>query len=190
MNTVSFSSMSEGSKADYLMLAEYERNQINELPDTILNQLRALETGLHGYKIHRLEHALQAATRAERDGMDKEWIIAALVHDIGDALAPLNHSQLAAAVIRPYVRAEVTWVVEMHGLFQMIYYADHLGLDPNGRDQYKDHPWYDSCVHFCDRLDQCSFDPDYRSESLEHFTPLVRDIFSRRPFDPSIIDSA
>ncbi|MBT3426290.1 MAG: HD domain-containing protein [Gammaproteobacteria bacterium] len=188
MNTVSFSSMSEGSKADYLLLAEYERDQIDALPDTILYQLRSLETGLQGYKIHRLEHALQAATRAERDGMDKEWIIAALVHDIGDSIAPLNHSQLAAAVIRPYVRAEVTWVVEMHGLFQMIYYADHLDLDPNGRDQYKDHRWYDSCIRFCERLDEPSFDPEYDSASLDHFTPLVRDIFSRPAFDPAIID--
>lgn len=188
MNTVSFSSMSEGSKADYVMLAEYERDQIDALADTILNQLRSLETGLQGYKIHRLEHALQAATRAERDGMDKEWIFAALVHDIGDSIAPLNHSQLAAAVIRPYVRAEVTWVVEMHGLFQMVYYADHFGLDPNSRDQYSDHPWYDSCVRFCERLDEPSFDPAYHSESLDHFTPLVRDIFSRPPFDQSIID--
>ena len=188
MSTVSFSKMSEGSGADYRMLAEYERDQINALPENILSQLRNLETGLQGYKIHRLEHALQAATRAEREGMDIEWIVAALVHDIGDCLAPLNHSQLAAAIIRPYVRAEITWVVEMHGLFQMIYYAHHVGLDPNGRDQYKEHPWYNSCVRFCERLDQCSFDPAYDSETLQYFEPLVHEVFSRPPFQPAIIN--
>ena len=108
--------------------------------------------------------------------------MAALLHDIGDELAPENHSQVAAAIIRPYVSEEVTWVVTMHGLFQMAYYGQHLDLDPNGRDGYRDHPWYESCVRFCERWDQASFDPEYDSDPLESFEPLLREVFARPAF--------
>lgn len=187
MNTVSFTTMAEGTEADYRLLDELEQSHVSGLPDRILHALQGLTQGLAGYQIDRLQHSLQAATRAENDGMDIEWVVAALVHDIGDDLAPLNHSQVAAAVIRPYVRAEVTWVIEMHGLFQMIYYAEHLGKDPNGRDAYKDHPFYDSCVRFCERWDQTAFDPNYPTRSLQYFAPMVQEIFSRPAFDPAII---
>lgn len=120
--------------------------------------------------------------------MDIEWVVAALIHDLGDDLAPMNHSQVAAAIIRPYVRAEVTWVIEMHGLFQRIYFAHHLGEDPNGRDAYGEHPFYDACVRFCAVWDQAAFDPDYETPPISHFAPMVRTIFSRKPFDPSIIN--
>lgn len=187
MNTVSFSAMADGTEADYRLLDELQQTHVDGLPDRVLSALQGLTNSLDGYKIDRLQHSLQAATRAEADGMDIEWIVAALIHDIGDDLAPLNHSQLAAALIRPYVRAEVTWVVDMHGLFQMVYYAEFLGEDPNGHDAYKDHPFYESCVRFCQRWDQSSFDPDYPMQSLEHFAPMVREVFSRPAFDPKII---
>jgi predicted HD phosphohydrolase len=112
-------------------------------------------------------------------------IVAALVHDLGDELAPDNHSQLAAAIVRPYVRAEVTWVIEMHGVFQMVYYGEHVGLDPNARDAYRDHQWFDSCAAFCERWDQSSFDPEYPTRPLEHFEPMLREVFGRTPFDPA-----
>jgi predicted HD phosphohydrolase len=83
------------------------------------------------------------------------------------------------------VRAEVTWVVEMHGLFQMFYYGEHLDLDPNGRDAYRDHPWFESCVNFCERWDQTAFDPTYATKPLEYFEPMLREVFSRTPFDPA-----
>ena len=133
MQTVQFTQMRDGTKAEYDLLHEMERHYIAALPDRILGALRALDDGLGGYRVSRLQHSLQAATRAERDGADSDWVVAALVHDIGDALAPENHSQLAAAVIRPYVRAEVTWAVLMHGVFQQHYYGHHLGLDPDAR---------------------------------------------------------
>lgn len=104
MQTVQFTQMRDGTKAEYDLLHEMERHYIAALPDRILGALRALDDGLGGYRISRLQHSLQAATRAERDGADSDWVVAALVHDIGGALAPENHSQLAAAVIRPYVR--------------------------------------------------------------------------------------
>jgi predicted HD phosphohydrolase len=119
--------------------------------------------------------------------------VAALIHDIGDELAPYNHAEFAAAIIRPYVRAEVSWIVEQHGLFQNYYYVHHLGGDRNGRDRFKDHPWYAACEAFCERWDQASFDPDYPSQPLAAFEPLVRRIFGRPAHDPryvSVLPSA
>ncbi|HEY7887232.1 MAG TPA: HD domain-containing protein [Steroidobacteraceae bacterium] len=187
MHTVSFRQMKEGTEAEYLFLNRLEREYIRRLPDRILHALRALDDGLDGYQVTRLAHCLQTATRAEADGADEEMIVAALVHDLGDGLAPENHSNYAAEIIRPYVRAEVTWVVEHHGVFQKVYYAHFFGEDPELRATYRDHPYYASCVRFCERWDQASFDPDYPTRSLEHFEPLVRRIFSRRAFDPEVI---
>ena len=183
--SVSFTQMKDGTRADYQLLHRLEGDYLASLPDRLMAALRRLDDGLAGYQVSRLQHSLQAATRAEADGADIEMIVAALVHDLGDDLAPDNHSQLAAAIVRPYVRAEVTWVVEMHGVFQMIYYGEHVGLDPNGRDAYRDHPWFDSCANFCERWDQASFDPGYPTKPLEHFEPMLRVIFGRVPFDPA-----
>jgi predicted HD phosphohydrolase len=187
MRTVSFRQMKDGTQAEYLFLGELERQYIRRLPERILDALRAMDEGLSGYRVTRLGHSLQTATRAEADGADEEMIAGALIHDLGDALAPENHSNYAAEIIRPYVRAEVTWVVEHHGLFQRVYYAHFLGADPQLRAAHRDHPYYDSCVRFCERWDQAAFDPDYPTRPLEHFAPLVRAIFSRRAFDPAVI---
>lgn len=187
MNTVTFTQMRDGTRAEYQFLRGLEHQYIASLPDRILTTLRRLDDGLAGYQVSRLTHSLQSATRALNDGADIEMVVAALVHDIGDELAPENHSQLAAAIIRPYVRAEVTWVINMHGIFQQYFYGEHLDVDPNARDQYRDHPWFDACADFCERWDQASFDPDYPTLPLEAFEPMVREIFSRAPFDPAII---
>lgn len=182
MQSVQFTQMRDGTAAEYALLHQLEREYIAALPDRVLAGLRALDDGLGGYQVTRLEHSLQAATRAERDGADIDWVVAALVHDIGDGLAPENHSQMAAAILRPYVREEVTWVVAMHGLFQQHYYGHHLGLDPDGREAYRDHPWFESCERFCERWDQAAFDPSYPTEPLAHFEPLVRAVFGRPAF--------
>ena len=187
MTAVAFRRMDEGTVADYEFLHKLEQDYVRGLPDRILAALKELDDSLSGYQVTRLEHSLQSATRAEEDGADIELIVAALVHDVGDALAPENHSQMAAAIIRPYVRAEVTWILEMHGLFQMYYYADKMGLDKNGREAYRDHKWFDATVRFCEDWDQMSFDPDYASYPLAHFEPMIREIFSRPPFDPGIV---
>ena len=183
---VAFTQMKDGTKDEYEYLHGLEAQYIARTPDRIIESLRRLGGGLEGYQVSRYEHSLQSATRAEADGADIEMIVAALVHDIGDELAPENHSQLAAAIIRPYVRAEVTWVVNMHGIFQKLYYGHHLGIDPNARDAYRDHPWFDSCATFCERWDQAAFDPTYPTKPIEHFEPMLREVFSRRPFDPAV----
>ncbi|HEY2338984.1 MAG TPA: HD domain-containing protein [Steroidobacteraceae bacterium] len=181
---VSFRRMEDGTREDYLLLDESERSYAQGLADRVLESMRKLDHSLYGYPVSRLQHSLQAATRALRAGADDEMVLAALLHDIGDELAPYNHSEMAAAILRPYVRPEVAWIVEHHGLFQNYYYVHHLGGDRNARDRLRDHPWYAACVHFCAAWDQCSFDPDYRNESLEFFTPLVRRMFARTPQDP------
>lgn len=187
MNTVTFTQMKDGTKDEYLMLGELEDRFVEGLPERILESLKALENTLSGYRVSRLDHVLQSATRAEEDGEDEEMIVAALIHDLGDDLAPHNHSQYAASIIRPYVRAEVTWIIEHHGLFQNYYYIHHFGGDPLERDRYQGHPWYQRCVDFCERWDQSSFDPDYPTRPLEHFAPMVRRIFSRPAFDPAYV---
>ena len=181
MKTVKFTEMKKGSKEDYELLAEYEKNYVNELPDRILESLKNLDNSVDGYKVTRLEHSLQSATRAEKDGADEEMIVATLLHDIGDSLAPYNHSQLIAAVLRPYVSEKVHWIMLHHGLFQEYYYAHHLGKDRNLRDKFKDHPYYQDAVDFCEKWDQKSFDPNYESFPLDHFEPMVRRLFSKEP---------
>ena len=185
--TVGFTQMRDGTREDYELLHGLERQYVAALPDRLLVALRRLDDSLAGYKVTRLEHSLQTATRAQRDRADVDMVVAALVHDIGDGLAPENHSQVAAAILRPYVRAEVTWTVLMHGLFQLRYFGHHVGLDPEAREQHRDHPWYDTCDRFCADWDQTSFDPDYPTEPLEAFAPLVREVFTRPAFDPTIV---
>ncbi|WP_022728476.1 HD domain-containing protein [Fodinicurvata sediminis] len=187
MDQVSFTRMSDGTRADYHFLDRLEQDHAAGVADRILAALAGLEHSLEGYQVTRLEHSLQTATRAEADGADSEMVVAALVHDLGDDLAPHNHSQFAAAILRPYVRQEVTWVLEMHGLFQMQFYADRLGLPTDRHLAFADHPYFESCQRFCRDWDQESFDPHYPTKPLSHFAPVLREIFARPPFDPAIL---
>lgn len=184
---VSFRRMEDGTREDYELLDRSEREYARHLPDHVLASLLKLDHSLEGYPLTRLGHSLQTATRAMRDGADEELVVAALIHDIGDELAPYNHTEIAAAIIRPYVRPEVTWIVEKHGLFQNYYYVHHLGGNRDARDKYRDHPWYQACKDFCANWDQCSFDPDYPSEPLSTFEPMLRRVFSRAAHDPRYV---
>ena len=181
MSKVQFTEMKHGSKEDYELLSKFEKEYAEKLPDRILEALLNLGDSMDGYQVSRLEHSLQSATRAERDGADEEMIVATLVHDIGDSLAPFNHSQLVASVLRPYVSEKVYWIMLHHGMFQEYYYAHHIGRDRNVRDQFKDHKYYQATVDFCEKWDQKSFDPEYDSFPLEHFEPMVRNLFSKQP---------
>ncbi len=184
---VSFTRMADGTRADYLLLDQAERDFARALPERILGALRQLDHSMGGYKLSRLAHCLQTATRARDDGADEELVAAALIHDIGDELAPYNHAEIAAGIIRPYVRAEVTWIVEQHGLFQMYYYAHHMGGNRHARERLREHPWFNACASFCERWDQVSFDPDFPARPLEAFEPVIRRIFSRKPHDPRYV---
>lgn len=175
--TVSFTRMSEGNAADYRLLAEQEAIDLAAFPDRVLGWLRSMDEPT-GYQVTRFEHSLQAATRALRAGEDEEMIVCALLHDVGDVLAPANHSEVAAAMLRPYVSERSYWIIKHHGVFQEVYYAHHYGREPNGRDRYRDHPWFQATADFCAEYDQVSFDPDYDTEPLEVFEPMVRRVLS------------
>jgi predicted HD phosphohydrolase len=187
---VSFHRMEDGTPEDYALLDRAEREYVRALPDRLIEALRKLDHSLQGYPVSRLGHSLQAATRALKGGADDELIVAALIHDVGDDLAPYNHSEIAAGIIRPYVRPEVTWIVEQHGLFQTYYYAHHYDRDRHAREKFRGHPWYQACQDFCANWDQCSFDPGYPSEPLAAFEPRLRDIFSRPAHDPRYVGKA
>ena len=182
MNKVSFKEMKKGTKEDYLLLDSHEKEFIQNTPDRIMNFLSTMKETLEGYQISRLEHSLQTATRALNDGASDEMIVAALLHDIGDDLAPLNHAEYAAAVLKPYVSEKTHWIIEKHGIFQMYYYAHHLGGNKNARDKYKGHKYFQATVDFCEKWDQKSFDPNFKSLKLEDFDPYVRKVFSRTPY--------
>lgn len=156
-------------------LLEYGRT----LPDRVLAHMRLLDGDYGGYAVHRLEHCLQTATRAHRDGRDTEYVVCALLHDIGDTLACYNHADVAAAILKPFVSERMHWILQKHTIFQGHYYFHFAGLDRNERERFRGSPYFDDCVEFCARYDQCSFDPDYRSMTLDDFAPLVREVMAR-----------
>ena len=174
--------MKNGSKEDYLLLDKHEKKYIEGTADRLIKFMSELSNTLEGYQITRLEHSLQTATRALNDKASEEMIVATLLHDIGDELAPLNHSEYAGTVLKPYVSEKTHWIVEKHGEFQMYYYAHHLGDNRNQRDKYKGHKYYKATLDFCDNWDQKSFDPNFKSLSLNEFEPFVKKIFSKIPY--------
>lgn len=177
---VSFTSMEHGTRGDYELVARHDRENAARLADRVLRWLREMD-GDSPYRISRLEHCLQTATRAERDGADDETVVCALLHDIGDVLAPNNHSAVAADLLAPFIGEKNEWIVRHHGLFQGYYYFHHFGMDRDARDKYRGHEHYDACADFCARWDQASFDPDYDTLPLEHFESRVRAVFAREP---------
>ena len=187
MDQVKFTQMKDGDVEDYTFLTNHEIDYTKGTADRLLKALVELDEGLSGYKITRLGHSLQSATRAFNDGADKDWIVATLLHDIGDIFAPYNHDEYAASIIRPFVREQCTWVVEKHGDFQMLYYGHLVGGNQNKRDAFKDHIYFEDCANFCERWDQSSFDPSYETKNIDFFRGMVREVFSREAYDPDVI---
>ncbi len=185
--TVSFTAMKDGTRDDYLLLDRLERAYADGLAARVLAELGALEHSLGGYQVSRLDHSLQTATRAHRDGADIDMVVSALLHDIGDPLAPYNHAAIAVAILKPYVREDCIWVLEHHGIFQQAYYAHHLGGERYARERYRDHPAYQLCIDFCEKWDQAAFDPGYDTLPLDFFAPLVHEVFARKPWDPAVM---
>lgn len=181
METVAFTAMADGTREEYEFLATKEVAELAKVPERVLAMLRAMDGDETGYRVSRREHSLQSATRAFRDGRDEDYVVMCLVHDIGDMISPANHSEAAASVVRPYLADDLHWIVRHHGVFQAYYYAHHYGQDRNARDRYRDHPLYEATVEFCARYDQNCFDPDYDSEPLEFFAPMVHRVFGRAP---------
>jgi predicted HD phosphohydrolase len=154
-----------------------------EAQPRVARQILAMVKGLSdisdGFSVDQMQHALQTATRAERDGQDEQVIVASLLHDVGKLISVPNHPRIAAEILKPYVRHEVYCMVTFHQDFQGRYYYEHLGMDPNLREQHRGEPWYDLAERFADQYDQKAFDPQYDAESLEHFEPMVVNVFAQ-----------
>jgi len=183
--TVAFTRMDEGTYEDYQLLDRLYKKLDHELVGNVIGLLNRLKGDKLGYKIDRYDHSLQSATRALRDGADEETVVVALLHDIGDTVAPHNHSDLAAAVLQPYISADNHWLVQHHGIFQGYYYFHHCGGDRFARDRYRGHPVFERTALFCERYDQNSFDPNYDTLPIDAFMQMVHRILARAPFGTS-----
>ncbi len=182
METISFTRMEDGTREEYAFLGKLWDEHIHgRLADNVLGLLKQLDGPRLGYKIDRFQHSLQSATRAERDGADEETVVCALLHDMGDSLAPENHSEFTAAILRPYVGDKNHWIIKHHGIFQGYYFWHHIGRDQDARERYRGHEHFQACADFCERWDQNCFDPDYDTLPLDHFEPMVHRLFARKP---------
>lgn len=174
-------SMAEFS-ADYMTYIEGHLDEdLTKVPDRVLSMLRALDGYVQGFAITQLEHSLQTATMAERAGAEPDIVAAALCHDIGKIVSNANHPAVSAEIIRPWVSEKAYWIVKYHQDFQGRHYYGRIGLDPEMRRKHAGHEFYEAAEEFVDDWDQAAFDPDYDTLPLEHFEPLVREVFSAPP---------
>jgi predicted HD phosphohydrolase len=173
-----FTAMRDATREDYQLIGRHSLEFFSGLPGRILTHLKLLAGDTGGYAVDRLTHSLQTATRAQRDGRDEEYVVCALLHDIGDTLACTNHAQLAATVLAPFVSEKNRWIVEQHAVFQGYYFFHHLGLDRDLRERFRGHEWFRDCAEFCEKYDQNSFDPAYDTLPLEAFEPALRKVFA------------
>ena len=179
---VRFTRMQDGSPEEFATVKLAEREQKKRLPGRILNALQAIEDeGVGGYQVNRTQHSLQSATRAHRNGEDTDYVVAALCHDLGDILAPYSHGALAAAVLKPFVSPRLTWIIDHHPIFTLYHYGQFVGQDPNLRDRYKDHEWFEDAAYFVANYDENCFDPDYDNLPMDFFVPMVHEVFGREP---------
>lgn len=174
-----FRSMEEGTAEDWQAIAACAGPFMADLADRVLDHLKLLDGDFGGFPVDRLTHSLQTATLAHRDGRDEEYVVCALLHDIGDTLGSYNHPDIAAAILKPFVSEQNHWMVEKHGIFQGYYFFHHLGLDRNMREQFRGHQWFDYTAEFCAKYDQAAFDPDYDTMTLDAFEPMVRRLFAK-----------
>ncbi|SNS63248.1 Predicted HD phosphohydrolase [Noviherbaspirillum humi] len=174
-----FSDMQDSTAEDWKIIGNEFRPFAAALPDRVLDHLKLLNGDFGGYPVDRLEHSLQTATRAWRDGKDEEYVVCALLHDIGDTLGSFNHPDIAAAILKPFVSEENLQMVALHGIFQSHYFFHHLGMDRNLRDQYKGRPIYDRTLEFCEKYDAPAFDASYESLPLSFFEPMLRRVMAK-----------
>ena len=173
-----FTSMTVSTQEEWMAIGQISAPYNRQMPDRMLAHLRMLGDDEGGFAVNRLEHSLQTATRAFKDGRDEEYVVCALIHDIGDVLSPSNHAEMGAMVLKPYISEQNHWMMDKHGIFQGYYFFHHLGLDRDMRDQFRGHPHFEFCAQFCHLYDQNSFDPNYQSMSVEDFEPMLRRVLA------------
>ncbi|MEM9705735.1 MAG: HD domain-containing protein [Pseudomonadota bacterium] len=172
-----FSAMTEGTQEDWGKIAAEFIPFARSGGKRIIQHLKLLDGDFGGFPIDRLSHCLQTATRAYRDGRDEEYVVCALLHDIGDTLGAYNHPDIAASILKPFVSEENHWMVEKHGIFQGYYFFHFLGMDRDQRDAFRDHPHFERTAEFCEKYDQTAFDANYDTMPLEAFEPMVMKLF-------------
>ena len=169
-----YHAMSEGTPEDWQAIGLANAAFNRALPDRLIRALTELGDDSGGFAVNRLEHSLQTATRAHRDGRDEEYVVCALMHDIGDLMGPANHAEVGAIIMKPYVSDANWWMMDKHGIFQGYYFFHYLGLDRDMREQFRGHPHFEYTAQFCHLYDQNSFDPDFDTMPLETFEPMLR----------------
>ncbi len=174
-----FHAMNEGTYEDWQLIGGELQKFAKNLPDRLIMHMKLLRGDHGGFPIDRLEHCLQTATRAYQAGRDEEYVVCALLHDIGDTLGPHNHADVAATIVKPFVSEENHWIVEHHGIFQGYYFFHFLGLDRDMREEFRGHPHFEKTEEFCRLFDEVAFDPNFKSMPLEAFEPMVQKVFSR-----------
>jgi len=174
-----FTHMKDGTAEDWQTIAKSFGAFAQGLPDRILAHLKLLEGDFGGFPIDRLTHCLQTATLAHRDGKDDEYVVCALLHDIGDTLGSYNHADVAAVLLEPFVSEANHWMVKHHAIFQGYYFFHYLGMDRNLRDNYKDHPHFMRTIEFVSKYDSPAFDPEGETLPLSYFEPMVRRVFAQ-----------
>jgi predicted HD phosphohydrolase len=181
MVQIKLTSLASGTAEEYAYLEEHDRALDTNLPDDLLTLFAETDRDT-GYPLSAMRHGLQTATRAYRDRADEETVFAALFHDIGDRISPVNHARVGAEILRPYIGERTHWILAHHNIFQGYYYWHHIGKDRNARDKYRGHPHFEACAAFCEKWDQASFDPNYETMPVEAFMPIVRRVLAREPY--------
>ncbi len=174
-----FTSMAASTQADWMVIGGEFVRFARALPDRVLAHLALLDGDYGGFPVDRLTHSLQTATLAHRDGRDEEYVVCALLHDIGDTLGSYNHPDIAAAILKPFVSEENHWMVEKHGIFQGYYFFHHLGMNRDMREAFRDHPWFARTEEFCARYDGPAFDANAETRPLSFFEPMVRRVLAQ-----------
>lgn len=174
-----FRRFDECTAEDIQIIAEHLMPYAEGLADRVLTHLQLLEGDSGGFNVDRLEHSLQTATRAHRDGRDEEYVVCCLLHDIGDTLGVYDHGAIAAAIMKPFASEANLWMLENHTVFQGYYYFDFIGGDKNARDQFRDHPHYEHTREFIEKYDMPAFDENYDSMTLEEFRPMLRRVLRK-----------
>ena len=174
-----FHHMKDGTQEDWDLIAGEVKEMAKGLPDRILQHLRLLDGDYGGFPVDRLTHCLQTGMLAHLDGKDEEYVVCALLHDIGDTLGTYNHADVAAVLLEPFVSEENHWMVKHHGIFQGYYFFHYLGMDRDQHEQFKDHPCYEHTKEFIEKYDAPAFDPDLETYPLEFFEPMVRRLFAK-----------
>jgi len=173
-----FVRMEESTREDWALIVPEAMKMARSLPDRILTHLALLDGDYGGFPVDRYTHSLQTATRALRDGRDDEYVVCALLHDIGDTLGSYNHPDIAAAILKPFVSEANLWMVQQHGIFQGYNFFHHIGLDRNLRDAFRDHPHYERTAEFVALYDNPAFDPKGETLPIETFVPMMRKVFA------------